>query len=347
MKLIPHSRPWLIDDDLIALERVLASQMLAQGEITRQFEDLMSQWFSLDCSGVAVGSGSAAIVLALLALGVNKEDEVILPSYVCKSVFEAILTTGATPILCDVSPNWTVTPENMINHISPRTKALIVPHLYGIFAEVQPFRKFGIPIIEDCAQAIDYQQKRCIIGDIAIFSFHPTKCLTTGEGGMAVSPNPELVRQMYSIRDGTISINSGRLFSPLSDISSSLGLSQLSRYKQSLDIRFDLGEKYRKELARVIPENIADGVLKNSTYFRFPLKIEGGLDKYKEQFIEKKICIRKGVDKLIHRLVGLPDNNFPVSVSLFDSTVSLPIYPSMNRSEHTYCIESAIEIFSK
>ena len=145
MSLIPHSKPWITDADRQALEQVLGTRMLAQGERTRQFEQAVSEWVG-GAGGVAVGSGSAALVLALTALEVGGGDEVVLPTYVCPSVLEAVLTVGAVPVLCDVGPNWVVTDETIAAAVTRRTKALIIPHLYGIFAHVESFKRFRVPM---------------------------------------------------------------------------------------------------------------------------------------------------------------------------------------------------------
>ena len=346
MRQILHSKPWIVEADVEAVTGVLRTGMIAQGESTQEFERALGTWVGVEDGGVSVGSGAAALVLALSALGVGVGDEVVLSTYLCPSVLEAILTTGATPVLCDVGPNWVVAAENMAQCITPNTKALIVAHMYGIFADVESFRQFGIPIIEDCAQAIDYKEKRKPSGDIAMFSFHPTKCFTTGEGGMAVSANSDLVAIMRSIRDGFKDAVGGRLFSPMSDISASLGLSQLSRYHKALDRRNDLALKYKSALEKVIPDSLQYVPLENSMFFRFPIKIPGGLGVYQDRFAQKNICVRRGVDRLLHRLMGGPDDNFRESVRLFEMTVSLPIYPALTDEEHSYCAESAVEIFS-
>lgn len=346
MKSILHSKPWIIESDISAVLNVLNSGMLAQGNRTQEFELLVSRWVGVENSGVAVSSGAAALVLALSALNIGAGDEVIIPTYVCSTVLEAVLTSCATPILCDVGDNWVVTPDNVVGCITANTKAIIVPHMYGIFADVESFRKFGIPIIEDCAQAIDYKGKRKIYGDIAIFSFNTVKCLTTGEGGMAVSADPDLVAVMRAKRDGSTKADMSRLFSPMSDISASLGISQFFRYHKVLDRRKILALKYRLALEKIIPDSLQYMESEKSMFYRFPLKIDGGLDTYKDLFSEKNICIRRGVDKLLHRLVCMDDEKFMMSVELFNTTISLPIYPALTDEEHSYCVSSAVEIFN-
>jgi dTDP-4-amino-4,6-dideoxygalactose transaminase len=214
--------------------------------------------------------------------------------------------------------------------------------MYGMFADVESFSRFGVPVIEDCAQAVDDKGARAIKSTVAIFSLHPTKCLTAGEGGVAVSRDPDLVGAMRSIRDGAERVDTGRLFSPLSDLSAALALSQLSRFYQALDRRRALAQKYRSALQHLFH----DGVHPQSMYFRFPLKVRGGLDAYQKLFLKKGVHIRRGVDKLLHRFRGEPDRNFKHATLLFDTTILLPLYPALTDEEHAVCLNAAVEILS-
>lgn len=343
--MIPHSKPWITEADLAAASEVLASAMLGQGEKTRQLEHALSEWVGGE-DGVAVGSGSAALALAMLALGIGRGDEVVVPGYVCTSVVEAVLTVGATPVLCDVGEDWVVSHESMAPRVTPRTRALVVPHMYGLFADVASFRTFGVPIIEDCAQAVADKGARPLLGDIGVFSLHPTKCLTAGEGGLAISRDRSLVVRMRSIRDGTADAGRGRLFSPLSDLAAALGISQLARYHEALDHRRRLAQKYTQALQATFPADVASHAKHHSMFFRFPLKIRGGLDAYQEQFAQRGVCIRRGVDRLLSRLRGEPDRDFRNAVMLFDTTISLPIYPALTDEAHVQCMKAAEEIFA-
>jgi len=345
MKPIPHSKPWITEADMLAVREVMATSMLAQGEKTRQLEHTLSEWVG-GCGGVAVGSGSAALVLAMMALKVGRGDEVILPTYVCTSVLEAVLTVGAKPVLCDVGPDWLITTENVTGHVNGRTKAIIVPHIYGMFADIESFATFGVPIIEDCAQAVDGKGKRPLKSTIAIFSLHPTKCLTAGEGGVAVSGDSRLVNAMRTVRDGTERVDAGRLLSPLSDLSAALGLSQLARYHETLDRRRALAQKYRSALEPILRDGFRRPAYQQSMHFRFPVKVPSGLDMCQTRFLQRGIHVRRGVDKLLHRFRGEPDRNFKMATLLFDTTVSLPIYPAMTDEEHAVCLSAATEIFS-
>ncbi len=337
--MILHSKPWINEQDLKAVENTLKGGMIAQGQVVKEFETLISNWTSAK-GGVAVSSGSAAIELALLTLDIGEKSEVILPTYVCESVMEAVISVGAIPVLCDVGKNWVVEPHNVKSKINVRTSAIIIPHMYGIFADVQAFKEFNIPIIEDCAQALGDKSIDKITADIAVLSFHPTKCLTSGEGGMMVSLNKNYINKARTIRDGIESANKKRLIAPLSDLQAALGLSQLKRYPDFLKRRREIAGKYLTTLAAINLKLVNYDAKASSMFFRLPLKVNGGLEKYEKQFLEKHIQIRKGVDKLLHRLMGLNDIEFPMATELFNETISIPIYPSLTDQEVTLCNEA-------
>ncbi|OGR97376.1 MAG: hypothetical protein A2V88_07075 [Elusimicrobia bacterium RBG_16_66_12] len=217
-----------------------------------------------------------------------------------------------------------------------KTKAIIVPHLYGIFADVKAFRSFGFPVIEDCAQAIGSKAGPGISGDVAIFSFQPTKCLTTGEGGMAISSDERISARMRVLRDGG-GAEGRQVFSPMSDLASALGLSQLSRYGRMLARRKRIASEYSRALARCLPEAAEKLRGLPTMFFRFPMMLPGGVGRYQALFLRRGIHVRRGVDRLIHRLLGLPDKKFPQAVRLHRMTVSLPIYPDMSDSDVKRC----------
>ena len=297
--------------------------------------------------GVAVGSGSAALVLALRGVGLRREDEVVLPTYVCRSVLEAVVAVDGIPVLCDVGEDWVVTAECVARRITPKTKAIIVPHMYGVFADVDSFRTFDVPVIEDSAQAVDNCERRSIAADVAVFSFHPTKCLTSGEGGMAVSSDPLVVAKMRKLRDGSDGVlECGRMFSPLSDIAASLALSQLRRYPEALVRRGEIAHRYVETLETARPDCLNRNAFENSMFFRFPIRIRGGLGACQGSFLDRGIHVRRGVDVLLHRLIDQGDSDFPTSVELFNSTVSVPIYPALTAEEESRCADQIATVFS-
>ncbi|MDP2806188.1 MAG: DegT/DnrJ/EryC1/StrS family aminotransferase, partial [Gallionellaceae bacterium] len=340
---IPHSRPWINTEDHEAVLRVLRSELIGQGIQCQKLEQRLAKWVNA-ADGVAVASGAAAIVLALHGIGISEGDEVILPSYICHSVFEAVLSLRAIPVLCDVGVDWVITVDTAAKLITARTRAIIAPHIYGIFCDVIAIKSLGIPVIEDCAQAFAGEFQRDIQGDVAIFSFHPTKCLTSGEGGVAVSKDIRLAERMRAFRDGEATKLRARLFSPLSDIAASLVFAQLDRYPQMLARRQSIANRYREAFEKIDPESLNSEALSRSMFFRFPVRMGGGIDLYHDKFLKQGIHIRRGVDALLHRYLGIDDDIFPISVSLFNTTITLPIYPALTELEESHCIDSIEKI---
>lgn len=343
MEQIPHSKPWITPSDMEAVASVLESFMLAQGEKTRMLEMRVASWVNAT-DAVGVGCGAAAIVLALHGLSINRGDEVVLPTYVCPSVLEAIFSVGAAPVFCDVGQNWVMTVADVEQVVSHKTRAIIVPHMYGIFAEVESLRVLGVPIIEDCAQALDSYGARPTKADVAVFSFHPTKCLTAGEGGMAASSDAAILERMRIYRDGLKNRYYARFFSPISDISAALALSQLERYEEALVRRREIAAHYVEVLDACCPAVINRDALKSSMFFRFPLRIQCDFTTCQQAFLEHGIHVRKGVDQLLHRGMGRYDYEFPVAAELFDTTLSIPIYPALSSDEELRCAEALSQV---
>ncbi len=193
LSFIPHSRPTLGEDEVRAVAAVIESGNIAEGEVVQRFEKAFARKMGVQ-HAVAVSSGTAALHLALLAMGIGPDEEVIIPSYVCTALLHAVQYVGARPVLAEIDPLiFNIDPDDVQKRITTRTGAIIVPHLFGAAADLDKLLKLNVPIIEDCAQAVGgtYQQKPLgTFGDIAIFSFYATKVMATGEGEMVTSNAP-------------------------------------------------------------------------------------------------------------------------------------------------------------
>lgn len=335
--MITHSSPYVKSKDIIReIKKVLDSKMLAQGEVVRKFEEEITSYLS-GYKTACVGSGTAAIWLALKVLEVKEGEEVVLPTLVCKSVLEAVMASQAIPVLCDVDDDWVVSYQTIKPFLTKKTKVIIVPHIYGIKADINNIRQLGLPVIEDCAQAfgktID-NRRIGIEGELSIFSFHPTKCLTTGEGGavMVNYRSKKLTSRLLQMRNGGprfCRIN----FAPMSDITAAIGLTQLSRYDYFLQRRFQIARYYDYVLKQKEDIEQLGGKPLPSMFFRYVVKTKRSFNYYVGPFAKEGIIVRKGVDLLLHRLLKMDRILFRNAEYLFEHTLSIPIYPVLSDSQ--------------
>ena len=340
--MIPHSRPWITETDRLSVQSVLASGMIAQGEKVCQLESTVCNYLGAN-HAVAQSSGTAALVLALRTLEIGQNDEVILPTYVCHSVLEAVLSVGATPVLCDVDDTGVITTVTVDPHITSKTKAIIAVHIFGHPCNLQGLKQMGIPVIDDACQAFGLNIDRLMsgaCGDIGVLSFHATKCLTTGEGGMLVTRNKAWGERARQLADGSASL-SPRNVAPVSDLQAALGLSQLGRYSDFLNRRNELRHQYTEAAQRL---GITIGApAQSNMLFRFTLRTNQLFEIVQLEFREQGISVRRGVDELLHRTLGLNDSVFPIAVRLYQQTVSVPFYPSLSIDEST-AVSNALRI---
>ncbi|MBW1978982.1 MAG: DegT/DnrJ/EryC1/StrS family aminotransferase [Deltaproteobacteria bacterium] len=341
IEMISHSKPWINRKDISAVLRQMKTGMLARGLKVKEFETAISKFIGTKGT-VAVGCGTSGLILSLRILDVGQGDEVILPTYVCHSVYDAVKQVGARPVLCDIGENWNMTIETVTPHISSSTKAIIVIHLFGNVVDTDSFMQFGVPVIEDCCQAFGAAANGKMlgsIGTIGVFSFHATKCLTTGEGGAVTTNDEDLLKRMNNF------VKNGNPLVKLNDLQAWLGLSQLYRYTTMLARRQKIADFYTQQLRDleiIIPENENC----HSIYFRYPVRVRNHeYEQIQKAYHNLGIHVRRGVDKLLHRDLNLSDKYFPKAVRLFEQTLSLPIYPSLTKREQRKIVKVTKEIF--
>ena len=310
--------------------------MIAQGEMVKEFEKQIAHHLG-GYGTVCVGSGTAALVLSLKSLDVGVGDHVVVPALVCRNVLEAVTGNGSTPILCDVGDDWIVTYDTIKRRLTRKTKAIIVPHIFGIKADIKEIKRFGIPIIEDCAQAFGKTIHNEVIGtdgDLSVFSFQATKCLTTGEGGavMVSTRKKHWLSRLYELRDGGDDL-SRKIFSPMSDITAGIGIAQLKKYDFFLRKRFQIAGRYDRVLQN--KESVRTLNLKeySSMYFRYVVKTKKSFLHYAQKFRDQGIVVRKGIELPLGHLKSEDRKALKNAIFLFNHTVSLPIYPALTRAE--------------
>ena len=248
-------------EERYVLEALRSGWVSSLGGYVTEFETGFAS-FSGTREGVSTCNGTAALHLALASLGIGPGDEVVVPALTFVASASAVLYAGATPVFADVDRStWCISAETIAPVLSPRTRAVVVVHLYGQPADMDPITqlasKRGIQIIEDAAEAHGalYKGRRVgSLGTVGVFSFYGNKIITTGEGGMLTTSDHELAERARFLRDHAMS-STERYFHPeigynyrLTNLQAALGVAQLERAGEFLARRSDVMRWYRDAL---------------------------------------------------------------------------------------------------
>ena len=282
----------------------------------------------------AVSSGSAALELALRALGVGPGDEVIIPSYVCDALHHAVGRTGATPVLADADrATLSVSATDAAARLTPRTRCLIVPHAFGLAADLPPMLDLGVPVVEDCAQTLGARLDGRVVGSLgtlAVCSFYATKLLTTGEGGAVAGP-AALVDRVRDARDYDERDDlRPRVNAKLSDLAAALGRSQLARLDAFVARRRAIAARYRERLRGVPCTLPAEGGPRH-VYHRFVVEVDRPPAVVQASLAARGVAARRPVYRPAHRALQL--GGFPEADRLWARALSLPCYPTLTDPE--------------
>lgn len=328
--MIPHSRPTLDRKDFESVLHVLQSGHLVQGEQVARFEEALSSFIGVR-HAVAVSSGTAALHLSLIALGVSDGDEVIIPSYVCTALLNAVMYVRAVPVIADIDGRtYNMDAGDVRKRLSRKTKAIIVPHMFGLPADINEISSFGIPVIEDCAQSIGaaFQGRSTgSFGVCSVFSFYTTKLLAAGEGGMIVSDDERLAETVRDLRDydekETYSV---RYNYKMTDMQAALGMSQLKKLSFFIQKRKEIADYYT-EILQDVPVSlpvVPEG--REHIFYRYVLLTLDGSDLI-EKMRQEHIDCRQPVFHPLHNYLSL--QGYSVTDEVAKKAVSIPIYPSL------------------
>ncbi len=353
--MIPHNKPTVEDDDIKSVVDTLNSKWIAPGEKVKEFENELAKYLSKDGYAIAVDSGTSALHLSLLALGIKKGDEVILSTYVCTAVLNAVNYIGAEPTIADItSYDFNISYEDAVKKITDNTRAIVIPHMYGIPADIDKFLELGVPIIEDGAQSIGAKfknQKVGTFGNISMFSFYATKLLTTAKGGAIYSKNKELIDFIYDLVDfdyrPTYKV---RYNCHLSDFQAALGLSQLRKLDNFIKRRREIAEEYNEEIEKkkdAFVAKIPDS--KENIWYRYVIVSNNNPEKIKEEFLKNDIEVINPLEnwELLHNYLHLNRNDFPNAEKITQKTISVPVYPSLNSEEIEKIKKTIDKIYSE
>lgn len=236
----------------------------SEGPFIKRFEEGLAKRVNRK-HGIAVANATVAIDAAIEALDISKGDEVILPSFTIISCLSQILRNGAKPVFIDSDPKtWNMDLSQIEAKITPKTKAIMVVHIYGLPVDMDPIldlcKKYNLKLIEDAAEmhGQDYKGRPCgSFGDLSIFSFYPNKHITTGEGGMIVTNDDQLAERLRSLRN--LCFKPERRFVHdelgwnfrMTNLQAALGVAQLERLDEFVKIKRQMGATYTRELKSI------------------------------------------------------------------------------------------------
>lgn len=378
---LPFSKPSINSEDIAAVNDVLKSGWITTGSKSAEFEKNFCEYTGSP-NATALTSATAGMHLLLKALGIGKGDEVITPSMTWVSTVNLITMAGATPVFADVDKDTLlITRETVEKHLSEKVKMIIPVHFAGAPADMTSLRELAnahnITLIEDAAHALGTQYKGRKIGaqGTSIFSFHPIKNITTGEGGMLCSDDDRLMEKIKKLKFHGLGMNSfdrvnqGRLpqaevIEPgykynFPDILAALGISQLKRIKEFNEKRESLALHYLeslKDIDEIIPLTIPKGEIKHSWHlFIVRLDIDNAMIT-RNQFMEnlKENNIGTGLHFRAVHLHRYYKNNVSIPPGSLDNTewnsrriLSLPLFPDMTHENVDQVVNTIKKVLKK
>ncbi len=368
----PHMIPWANpraqyaahrDAIAAAVARVLDSGGYVLGAEVEAFERAFAAYCGV-AHAVGVGSGTDALILALRALDIGAGDEVVTVSHTAVATVAAVLAVGATPVLVDVEPDfYTLDPARLAPAVTPRSKAVIAVHLYGQAADMAAIgriaRAHGLPVIEDCAQAVGarFGERRVgAIGDIGCFSFYPTKNLgAIGDGGMVVTGDAELAAKLRRLRqygwDERRETHHPGLNSRLDPLQAAILGVKLPALDADNTRRAAIARRYDAALAGL---PLTPPPVRPQTRHAYHLYVAAGADRtgLAAHLAQRGIGTAVHYPVPVHRQKGyaarvrVPREGLPVTERLVERIVSLPMFPELDDGEVARVIEAVRSFFA-
>jgi dTDP-4-amino-4,6-dideoxygalactose transaminase len=374
MRKIPIAVPSLGDEEWHAVREPLLSGWLTQGPKVAAFEKRFAQLHEVK-HALAVTSCTTGLHLALLAADVGPGDEVIVPAFTWVATANAVIYCGGKPVFTDVSrTTFNLDLQDVARRITPRTKAVVAVHLFGLCADIDGLREILPPhvkIIEDaaCAAGGKYKGRSAgTLGDVAAFSFHPRKSITTGEGGMVTTNDDAAASKMDTLRNHGASISEEqRHLGPrpyllaefdelgfnyrMTDLQAAVGLVQIEKLEPFIQERARWARWYAEELSDIdwleTPRDPNDGRHAWQAFVTYvdPKRAPKARNEIMEILQQKGISTRPGTHA-VHMLgyyrenYGTKAEDFPGARDCNDNTMAIPLHNKMTEEDYAYVVDA-------
>lgn len=376
METIPYGRQWIDKKDIAEVVKVLKSDWLTQGSKVEEFEKAVAKYCQAKYA-VAFSSGTAALHAAYFAIGLKKEDEIITSPLTFAATANTAVFFGAKPVFADIDiETLNINPEEIEKKITKKTKAITAVDFAGHPCDYDKIfkiaKKHNLLVIEDAAHSLGSEYKGKKIGslaDLTVFSFHPVKNITTGEGGMVLTDRKDFYDKMKAFRHHGINkkpelggwyyeIETPGQNYRLTDIQSALGLSQLKKIGKFIAKRREIAKQYSREL-----KNIKEIILPQEKDFVktawhiYPIQLK--LEKLKagRRTIFDKLR-KQGIGVQVHYMplhlhpfyknnYGYKKGDFPIAEKYYERAVTLPLFPKMTSQEIRKVISAVKKIISR
>ena len=371
--MIPYGRHQIDQSDIDAVIDVLKSDWLTTGPKIDQFEAALAR-YAATTNAVVVSSGTAALHCAAYAVGIKPGDEVIVPAITFAATANCVIALGGKPVIVDVEPDTLLIDTGSVEkHITSRTKAIIAVEYAGQPCEYAALRtladKHHILLISDSCHALGARYGKKSIGQLAdatVFSFHPVKHITTGEGGAIVINDPELAMRMRRFRNHGIDADlhqrsdAGTWFYEvagpgfnyrLTDFQCALGLSQLKKVGQWIKRRQEIARRYDlafQQTDAILPLTVKENLRHAYHLYVVQVHCRGDVQNRAELFSALR---DKGIGVNVHYIplnlhpyyqqhLGTRQGQCPVAETAYENILSLPIFPAMSDADVDYVVET-------
>lgn len=376
--MIPIAKPYLTEDEARAAHDAVLSGWVTQGPRVREFEEKFAAYVGAP-HAIAVSSCTTALHLALIVAGIQAGDEVICPSMSYIATSNSILYCGARPVFAEVEPGtYNIDIGHVRGLITPKTRAVLLVHQMGMPADIDAYselcEKAGLVLIEDAACAIGSAYKGNRIGshtDLACFSFHPRKVITTGDGGMITTRREDHADRLRLLRQHGMSVNDRArhesrevIFEDhlevgynyrMTDIQAAVGIKQLEKLDWIVSERRRIALAYNEAFTGIDCIRVpAEPVDRFSNFQSYSLYIGEDAPLSRNEFmarlLEKGIATRRGImtshrTTAYHRIFG--SLSLPISEDLSDRSIILPLFAGMKEEETGHVIDSVLRLVGK